>query len=130
MTNKTYVSVILLLTDHMTRLFISFLLLIALALFGVLPHAAMAKEQQATTALCQVERPVMSEHIGTVEHYGSADHAMSGACATVCLGSNAIFALPPYGDKRFFQLVAHRPARSLILHGRLGEAADRPPKFI
>ena len=114
----------------MTRLFISFLLLIAVALFGVLPHAAMAGERQVTTALCQTEQPVMSAHVGAVEHCGTTDHAMSGACATACLGSNAIFLPYLNADKRFFRPVAHRAARSLILHGRLDEADDRPPKFI
>ena len=114
----------------MTRLFISFLLLIAVALFGILPHAAMPGERQVTIALFQTEQPVMSEHVGAVEHCGSADHAMSGACAAACLGSNAIFAPSSNSDKRFFRPVAHRAARSLILHGRLDEADDRPPKFI
>jgi len=115
----------------MTRCFISFLLLIAVALFGVLsPHAAMAAQSQTTWAPCHTEQPVMSEHVGAVEHCGPADHSMTGACATACLGSIAIWFPTPDQAPMAFRPVAHRAAISLILRGRMIETADRPPKSI
>ena len=83
-----------------------------------------------TSAPCHSEQPVMSELVGDDEHCGAADHSMTGACATACLGAIATWFPCPDQAPMAFRPMAHRAALSLILHGRLGETADRPPQSL
>lgn len=114
----------------MTRYFVPLLLVLAVVFFGALPHAAMAGHSKTSSVPCHSEQPVMGEHLGAIERCGPAEHSMTGACATACLGSIATWFPPPEPITVSFRPVAHRAAISLILRGRLSETADRPPKSI
>ncbi|WP_157056467.1 hypothetical protein [Pseudorhodobacter aquimaris] len=114
----------------MTRYLFSFLLLVAVALFGVVPHAVMAEEAPTASIPCSNEQGVMREHVEAIAYCGTADHSMSAACGVACLGSIATWFPPPDPALMVFRPVAHQMAMSLVLHGRLIETADRPPKSI
>jgi hypothetical protein len=114
----------------MPRHLFSLLLVIAVAFFGVLPHAAMAGEMQKTSGPCHNEQTVMSGHSDTMEHCGGPDHAMSGGCAIACLGSIATWFTSSDAAPIAFRPISHRATVSLVLRGRSGDPADRPPKSI
>tara|TARA_R100001369_G_scaffold48493_1_gene74964 strand:- start:123 stop:482 length:360 start_codon:yes stop_codon:yes gene_type:complete len=114
----------------MPRYLFSLLLAIAVAFFGVLPHAAMAGEMQKTSVSCHNEQTVVSGHSDAMEHCGGPDHAMPGACAIACLGSIAIWFTSSDAVPIAFRPISHRAAVSLVLRGRPGDPADRPPKSI
>lgn len=114
----------------MPRFLFSLLLVIAVALFGVLPHAAMAGEMQKTAAPCHSEQTVMSGHADAMKHCGGSDYAMSGACAIACLGLIATWFTSADAAQMAFRPVAHRATVFLVLRGRTGETADRPPRFL
>lgn len=114
----------------MTRFIVTALLTLSIALFGVLPHDAMAGQTQKTAAPCHTEQTVMNGHADAMKHCGGSDHAMSGACAIACLGSIATWFTTADAAPMAFRPVAHRATVSLVLRGRTGETADRPPKFL
>ena len=118
------------LPGSMPKYLFSLLMVIAVALFGVLPHAATAGEMQKTSAPCHNEQTVMNGHADAMKHCGGPDHAMSGACAIACLGSIATRFTAADPAPMAFRPVAHRATMSLVLRGRTGETADRPPKFL
>jgi hypothetical protein len=117
-------------TDLMPRYLLSLLLMIAVALFGLLPHDAMAGEPLKNPAPCHKEQIVLSGHADAMEHCGTPDHAMSEACAIACLGSIAPRFSSADPTQISFRPFVHRASVSLVLRGRTGETADRPPKFI
>ena len=119
-------------TGSMIRQLFSILLLIAVALSGIIPHAAMAGEPQKMSAQCHNDQTVMSGHAAAMEHCNVPDHSMSGACAIACLGSIVTLFPAPLPDPATvdFRPAAHPAVISLVLHGRQGETADRPPKSI
>lgn len=113
----------------MTRYLFSFVLLIAVALFGGLSHGAMGAKTQAATMPCHMATPMMTDHVKADGPCGSSDQAMSGACAIACLGSMVNWFSPPDSAPVSYRLAGHRMTASLILHGRLIETADRPPQI-
>jgi hypothetical protein len=117
-------------TGLMPTYLLSLLLMIAVGLFGLLPHDAMAGEPQKSSAPCHKEQTVMGGHADVMEHCGTPDHAMSGACAIACLGSIATWFSSAAPSQVAFRPFVHRASVSLVLRGRTGETDDRPPKFI
>lgn len=113
----------------MARYLCIFLLLGAVALFGVLPHAVMAAGQQATPTPCQNEHSITGLHTEATGHCGPTEHALSGACATACLGTVTIW-FPPLGRAQLVLRPMHRAVAFQLLHGRTDDTDDRPPKFI
>lgn len=113
----------------MTRFVFTFLLLVSVALFGGLPHASMADEFSEGSLSCHTD-PTVMEYSGVNEHCGAGDHAMTGACAVVCLGSFAMLSPSPDRALMTFETFAHHAEISLILHGRMEDTADRPPQSI
>ncbi|WP_458791198.1 hypothetical protein [Yoonia sp. MH D7] len=113
----------------MTRYLFSLLLLIAVALSGTMPHAAMAGQTQTMSMPCHTEQTVMSGHSEKM-HCGASDHAMTDGCASACIGSMA--AVFPSSDvaPMAFRPLPRQITISLVLPGRLIETADRPPKSI
>ncbi|MEI2686637.1 MAG: hypothetical protein V9G14_10590 [Cypionkella sp.] len=114
----------------MPRFLFSLLLVIAVALFGALSHRATAAQMQPTPAPCHNDQTVMNGHADTMKHCGGPDHAMSGACAIACLGSIATWFTSADPVPMAFRPVVHQTTVSLVLRGRTGEAADRPPKSL
>ena len=114
----------------MTRFIVTALLTLSIALFGVLPHAAMAGQMQKTAAPCHSEQTVMSGHADATKHCGGSDHSMSDACAIACFVSIATWFTSADAAQMAFRPVAHRATVSLVFRGRTGETADRPPKFL
>lgn len=109
---------------------IATLLLVAVALFGAFPHAAMAGETPTASIPCDAEKSVMNQHSAATEHCGATDHSMSGACAIACAGTIATWFPSQNLSPLTFRPVAHRVTSSLLLHGRPAETAERPPKSI
>ncbi len=113
----------------MTRYIFSLLLLVAVILFDTLPRAEMAGQVQTTVSTCHTGQATLGGHSET-EDCGTADHSMTGACATACIGSIAVLFPTPDPVRMDLRSVRHHAATSLVLHGRLIETADRPPKSI
>ena len=114
----------------MPRYLCSLLLVIAFALFGVLPHAAMAADPQKMAVPCHAEQTVTSGRADAIAPCGSVDHSMSGACAIACLGTMATWFAAPDPSPMAYRPVAYWAADSLVLNGRTDETADRPPESI
>jgi hypothetical protein len=62
-------------TGSIIRHLFSILLLIAVALFGVVPHAAMAGQPQKMSAQCHNDQIVMSGHADAMGHCNIPDHS-------------------------------------------------------
>lgn len=114
----------------MPRYLFSLLLVIAVMLFGVIPHAGMAGESRSTSVPCHDAQAANDGQPSATLHCGTADHSTPGACAIACLGSIAATWFPtPSGMPAALGLIVHRAEVSLVLNGRTGETADRPPKI-
>lgn len=114
----------------MPRHLFSLLLVIAVALFGVLPHAAMAGDLQKMSAPCHTAQTAANGHADAIGHCGSANHSMSGACANACLGTIVTWFAAPDPSPMAYRPAAYWAAESLVLNGRTDETADRPPESI
>lgn len=115
----------------MSRYVLSLLLVFAVGVFGVLPHAAMAGQAQAPSASCHQTHDLSNGHAAMHDPCDTADHSGSGACAIACLGSIAAtwFSAPDVMPADLHPMV-HRAAAPRVLNGRTAETADRPPKSL
>ena len=112
--------------------FFYILLLIVVALLGALPHSAMADDTQKISIQCHIYQTVMSRPADTMKLCNVPDHSMCDACAIACLGSVAHFFPAPLPKTGTMDLrpVTHTAVISVVLRGRMGETAEKPPKSI
>ena len=114
----------------MPRYLFTLLLVMAVALFGVNQHVATAGEPQNASAPCHDGMTVKTEQASAAGHCGESDHAMSGACASACLGSIAIWFTSEDLTPLTFRPSVHWSESTLFPVGRTGKTAERPPKSL